>query len=70
MKRMRRLAMLLAAAVLAATAGCATHHHHHGARSVRVLEAEHSDRKIVIVTSRPARVRKCWKHGGHWHCRR
>ena len=40
------------------------------ARTIAVLEAEHSDRTIVIVRTRPAAARKCWKHGDHWHCRR
>lgn len=53
---------------LSLVAGCATHYHH--AKPVKVLKAEHSNRAIVVVHSKPAKHRHCWKHGGHWHCRR
>ncbi len=62
------LLMLLA---LPASA-CAHRHHHHGPKpkKVVVLDREHHDTKILIMHKKPARHRHCWKHAGHWHCRR
>lgn len=67
---MAGIALGLAAALGAG--GCArhVHHHHEGPKKVVVLEREHDDRTIVVVHKRPAPERRCWKHGGHWHCRR
>ena len=53
--------------LIIATAGCAPRTH---VKSVHFLENEHNDRTVVIVNKRPARGRTCWKHVGHWHCRR
>lgn len=60
-----RLILLLILVI--ATAACASRTQ---VKTVRVLENEHSDRKVLIVTKRPAKRRNCWSHAGHWHCRR
>ena len=50
--------------------------HRHGVvvkpkvKAVAVLEREHNDRGIVVVTVRPNAGRKCWDHGNHWHCKK
>ena len=67
--------VLLLATGLVPTLACAHPHRHghtHGpkVRTVAVLEAEHHDTKIVVVHKKPAPRARCWKHAGHWHCRR
>jgi len=60
-----------ALALAAVAAGCTRHvHHHHPTKKVVVLDREHDDPAIVVVHQRPAPHRTCWKHRGHWHCRR
>ena len=59
--------IILIVILLVTVAGCASRT---TVKTVRVLENEHTDRKVVIVTKRPAKKRKCWTHAGHWHCRR
>ena len=66
---MRQLRYLVMAAVVIVLSACGGHHHG-GTKTVRVLDAEHNDRTVVIIRTRPAKGRNCWKHGGHWHCRR
>ncbi len=67
---MQRLILGLFIASLVLLGGCASQHHHGATKTVRVLDAEHSDRKIVIINTRPAAARRCWKHRKHWHCHR
>lgn len=66
------LTLALAAAVGVAGTGCARRVHVHTppVKAVIVLDQEHHDRNVVIVKAHPARHRHCWRHRGHWHCRR
>ncbi len=75
MHRIHKLALITLVTSFAFTSGCAAHSHGHKhghvqtVKTVRVLENEHNDRKIVVVNTKPAKSRKCWKHARHWHCK-
>jgi len=61
----------LALALCLGAVGCVHHHHHHrGPDAVAVLESEHGEKHIAIVTEKPGADRVCWRHRRHWHCRR
>lgn len=64
-------AALLATLGVAGT-GCARRVHVHTppVKAVVVLDQEHHDKNVVIVKAHPPRHRHCWRHRGHWHCRR
>ncbi len=61
--------LLLLPLLAVPTASCA---HPRPARPAKVvvLDDEHEDPTIVIVRTRPAHHRHCWRHRRHWHCRR
>ncbi len=59
--------------------GCVVHPAHKGtkahssralAKTIVRLEQEHQGTRIVIINKRPEKVRNCWSHQSHWHCKR
>jgi hypothetical protein len=56
---------MLAAALLG---GCAVHHHPRAYPTWQAYQAAHPQARFVVMTTRPARDRTCWKHRQGWRC--
>ena len=70
--------LFISSLLILTLSACVHSGHHHGKKinktkphkASRVLDQEHQNGTIIIVTRIPAKGRRCWGHKSHWHCQR